>query len=195
MRREQRLVYTSSPDRGLDVLLELWPRIREHAPEATFAWSYSPVYFRIAEQDPVVGAHAARVRELSDQPGVEPLGSLSQPALAKLMRSSLVLALPSYNTPHQAVFCETSCIGAMEAQAAGLVVVASHWGALAETIRVGRLISGPAGSVEWRDALVREIVSGLTDSDVQAWAQLEGPKAAAQLGWGPVGEQIAGLIR
>jgi hypothetical protein len=30
------------PDRGLDVLLELWPRVREQVPDAELAYAYSP---------------------------------------------------------------------------------------------------------------------------------------------------------
>jgi glycosyltransferase involved in cell wall biosynthesis len=195
LERRQRLVYTSSPDRGLDVLLELWGEIREAVPEATFAWTYAPVYFAVAEQDPTVGAHAAHVRALSKQPGVQPLGALSQPKLAVLMASSMVWAHPSWATPHNAPFFETSCIGAVEAQAGGAVVVASDWGALPETVQVGRLVPGPGGTREWRDALVREIVLGLTDPDVQAHAQTEGPKHAAGLGWAGVALQVEQLIR
>jgi glycosyltransferase involved in cell wall biosynthesis len=194
--RQQRLLYLSSPDRGLDVILEhFWPAIHEQVPEALFSFAYAPVYQQIAEQDPMVGAHAARIRELSDQPGVTPLGSLSQPQVARILRKSLVLALPSYNTTHGQPFCETSCIIAAEAQAAGCLVVASGWGALPETVQVGRLVDGPALSDRWRDAFIAEIVDGLTNPDTQAWAQAEGPEHARTLGWQGVGVQVAGLIR
>lgn len=192
--RRQRVVYTSSPDRGLDVLLELWPRVREQVPDAELVYAYSPVYWRVAEQDPAVGAHAERVRELSAQPGVTPLRSLSQPDVAKLMRSSLVWAHPSYCTPADVPFHETSCIGAMEAQAAGCVVVASNWGALSETVGIGRLVSGPALSERWKRAFVREIVDGLTNPETQEWAQREGPEHAAGLGWVKVALQIGKLV-
>lgn len=196
MSRQQRVLYTSSPDRGLDVMLErIWPAVREQAPGAVLAFAYAPVYFEVARQDPGVHAHAARIRELADQPGVVPLESLSQPALAQMMRESLVWAHPAYCTPAASPFMETSCIGAMEAQAAGCLVVASNWGALSETVRAGRLIDGPALSGRWVAAFVREIVSGLTDERVQAWAQREGPREAATLGWAPVAEQVDGLIR
>lgn len=193
--REQRLVYTSSPDRGLDVLLELWPQIRDRAPEATLEWAYSPVYFEIARHRPEVAEHAEKVLELSQQDGVTALGSLTQPQVAQLMRSSMVWAAPSFNTPSGQPFCETSCIGAMEAQAAGCLVVASDWGALAETVKTGRLVAGPANSSQWRDAFVAEIVDGLTNPDTQAWAQKDGPVAVADMDWLGVGVQVAGLIR
>jgi glycosyltransferase involved in cell wall biosynthesis len=193
-RRQKRVVYASSPDRGLDVLLELWPAIRKRVPKAELAFAYAPVYFEIAEKDPVVGAHAQRIAQLSKQPGVTSLGSLSQPALAKLMRESLVVAIPSYNTPHNVPFYETSCITAMEAQAAGCAVVASNWGALPETVKVGALIDAEPLSPQWRDCFIEAVVRGLTNKDVQRDAQEKGPQAVADLGWGGVAEQITEIV-
>ena len=192
--RAQRLVYTSSPDRGLDVLLELWPKIKAKCPDAVFSFCYSDVYDAVAAQDPVIGAFRERLQGMMDQPGVQPLGSLSQPELVRLMRTSRVWAHPSYSTPSEAAFYETSCIGAMEAQAAGCLVVASQWGALTETVRVGRLVGGKPASTPWKKQLVSAITEGLLLDDVAEWAQLEGPKLAPSWSWQGVGEQIAGLL-
>ena len=194
MKRKQRLVYASSPDRGLDLLLEMWPAIRKRCRKATFEWCYSPVYFEIAERDPLVGAHAQKIAQLSEQPGVTALGSLSQPDLAQLLQSSMVVALPSYNTPHAVPFFETSCITAMEAQAAGCHVVASNWGALPETVRVGALIDAEPRSEAWTRCFVEAIVRGLTDAATQKDAQTAGPKAVAGLGWDGVARQLTELI-
>lgn len=193
--RRRRIVYTSSPDRGLDILLELWPEVLGQVPDAELAYAYSAVYDAVADQDPAIAAHRERIRELAAATTrTEALGSLTQPDVAKLMRSSLVWAHPSYSTPAGVPFHETSCIGAMEAQAAGCVVVASDWGALPETVKVGSMISAAPLSEEWRAAFVREIVNGLTNEKMQQWAQEAGPLAAAELGWDGVGRQVAGLI-
>lgn len=88
--RAKRVLYTSSPDRGLDVLLGWWPKIRERVPDAELNYCYSPVYWRAADLDATVGAHAKEIAELADQPGVTGLQSLGQAALARLMRESLV---------------------------------------------------------------------------------------------------------
>lgn len=194
MKRKLQVVYSSSPDRGLDLLLEMWPAIRKRVPRAVLCTCYAPVYFEIAERDPVVGAHAQKIAELSKQPGVKSLGSLSQPEVAKLLQTSLVWCCPSFNTPHDTPFFETSCIGAMEAQAAGCAVVASNWGALPETVRVGALIdSDPKGEM-WKRCFVEAIVRGLTDDTVKRDAQENGPKAVAGLGWAGVAEQVTGIV-
>lgn len=191
--RATRLVYTSSPDRGLDILLELWPEVRKHVPDAEFCYAYAPVYWEIAKQDATVGAHAARIAELSEQDGVHNVGPLSQPEIAELMCSSLVWAAPSWNTPFDVAFQETSCIGAMEAQAAGCVVVASNWGALPETVQVGQLVDRVTEK-RWRKAFVNAIVEGLKNEDTQKWAQTAGPRHAASLGWDGVAIEIGKLI-
>lgn len=193
--RERRVVYTSSPDRGLDVLLELWPQIRERVPGAELIHCYAAVYDRVAESNPVIAEHRDRVRKLSEQEGVRAIGSQPQGRLAELMRSSLVWAHPSYCTPAGARFNETSCIGAMEAQAAGCRIVAGGWGALAETVKTGALIDGDPTDAAWRARFVEEIVAGLTDTGVQQLAQTEGPAAMADRGWDGVADDMLGLLR
>ncbi len=193
--RAPRVLYTSSPDRGLDILLGLWPRVRELVPDAELHHAYAAVYERIADKDPAIAAHRDRIRVLSDQPGVQRLGSLGQRELAKLMCSSRVWAHPSWMGLHDAPFHETSCIGAMEAQAAGCLVVSSDWGALSETVRWGRLVNsaGP-GDQRWDDAFVTHIVEGLTDPDVGSAAVQRGPDAVQDLSWMGVAEQVGKLV-
>lgn len=192
--RALRVVCSSAPDRGLGVLLELWPQIRAAVPDAELAYCYYAVYDAVADQQPQVAAHLAEIRELAAQPGVSYLGSLTQPQVADLMRSSLVWAHPSYSTLFACPFVETSCIGAMEAQAAGCLAVTSGWGALSETVEIGRVVDGEPLSARWRTGFVEAIVAGLTEPDVQSWAQREGPKAVAAYSWRSVAEQVAGLI-
>lgn len=194
LRRRRRVLYTSSPDRGLDKLLELWPEIRERVPNAELAWANCAVYERVAAQRPEIAAHRELITKLSEQAGVSGLGSLSEPELARVMRSSLVWAHPSWATPYGGPFHESGCSGAVEAQAAGCLVVASNWGALPEAVKVGRLVDSEPLGERWRRAFVEEIVDGLTNEEVQAWAQERGPEVTAELGWDGVARQVGGLI-
>lgn len=193
-RNPHRAVYTSSPDRGLDVLLELWPRVREQVPDAELKHSYVDVYDAIAEQDPAIGAYRQRVRELANQPGVESIGHLSQPEVARLMRSAGVWCHPSWSTPTNSPFFETSCIGAMEAQAAGCLAVVSSVGALRETVLLGRRVEADQLSDRWKDVFVRMIVEGMTNRAVQDHVQAAAPELRSKWGWDGVARQVAGLI-
>lgn len=192
--RARRVLYTSSPDRGLDRILEFWPTVRDRVPDAELWACYSPVYQKIAKIDPTVAAFTDLVRTLADQPGVQLLPSQGQGMLAEMMGESLVWVAPSFNTPSGQPFHETSCIGAMEAQAAGLHVVASNWGALAETVKVGALVDGPPLSNRWARAFVEEIIRGLTHTNTIKHAQHRGPAVAVDsFPWGPVAGEISRL--
>lgn len=193
-RNPHRAVYTSSPDRGLDKLLELWPRVREQVPDAELKHSYVDVYDAIAEQDPVIGSYRQKVKELADQPGVHSVGHLSQPEVAQLMRSAAVWCHPSWSTPTDSPFCETSCIGAMEAQSAGCLAVVSSVGALKETVLYGRRVEAEQLSDRWSDVFVKMIVEGMTNPQVQQWVQDAAPDLRSKWGWDGVARQIAGLI-
>ena len=193
--RAPRVLFTSQPERGLDVLLGLWPRVRAEVPDAELAFCHAPVYEFIAERIERVARHRRLIDELARQPGVTRLGALPQPDLAALMLRSRVWAHPSWATADRLPFNETSCISAMEAQAAGMWPVASAWGALAETVRVGALIA-PDGAPDepWRTRFVEEIVRGLTDPQVQRLAAEEGPSNGRSLGWEGVAAAIDPLL-
>lgn len=192
--RAPRVVYSSSPDRGLDLLLEWWPRILEQVPDAELAFCYPDVYDAVADQNPTVAAFRDKIRSMEDQSGVTRLGSLPQSKLAELMCNSRVWAHPSWASIANAPFYETSCIGAMEAQAAGCHVVAASHGALYTTVQVGAHVNNGPGSKRWRDGFVREIVRGLTDPDTGARAAQAGPEHAQTLGWDGVAVQIGQMV-
>jgi glycosyltransferase involved in cell wall biosynthesis len=121
--RAPALAYTSTPFRGLDVLLDAFPVIRAHFPGARLAvWSGMSVYNKAAADDPYAALYE-RCRALT---GVEYHGPIAQSALAPAMAGIDVLAYPC-------TFAETSCIAAMEAMAAGAFVVTTQLGALPET--------------------------------------------------------------
>jgi glycosyltransferase involved in cell wall biosynthesis len=197
LERSPRAVYSSSPDRGGDIVLEVWPQVRERVPDAELLLSYSRWFDRCAEMFQQAADQLARIRKLLDQPGVTRVeGGLGQRDLAHLMKASMVWCAPSYYTPGGAKFCETSCISAMEAQAAGLVVVASNWGALTETVAHGTLIDGDPAEKDgaWRKAFVDAVVEGLTNEDVQHAAQTIGPEMMRGMDWRGAAEPLAGWI-
>ncbi|MDR3404727.1 MAG: glycosyltransferase family 4 protein [Chthoniobacter sp.] len=119
------LAYTSTPFRGLNLLVEAFPAIRSQIPEVRLrVFSSMAVYQETPAADQArFGALYQRCRQT---PGIEYVGSLPQPALAREMREVAVLAYPN-------TFPETFCIAALEAMASGCRIVTSVQGALPET--------------------------------------------------------------
>jgi glycosyltransferase involved in cell wall biosynthesis len=120
------LFYTSTPFRGLDVLLDCFPHIRQSVPDVRLRiFSSMQVY--------QVPAEADRYRELYEtarnMAGVEYISSVSQTQLAQELVRMAALAYPS-------TFAETSCIAVTEAMAAGAAVYTTRLGALPETAGV-----------------------------------------------------------
>jgi glycosyltransferase involved in cell wall biosynthesis len=155
--RELRLTYTSTPFRGLDVLLACFPAIhRRHQACRLDVYSSMQVYAQPADRDPY--------QKLYDQcratAGINYCGSVSQTELAKELAGVSVLAYPN-------TFAETSCIAVMEALAAGLLVVTSDLGALPETCSgFARLVPPPApGRTQEQFAIdyARALDQALTD--------------------------------
>ncbi|MBX3415416.1 MAG: glycosyltransferase family 4 protein [Pirellulales bacterium] len=162
------LAYTSTPFRGLDVLVRMFPQLRRELPDLRLRVFSSMQVYQVGDEEDR-RRYADLYRACDETPGIERVGSLTQPALAAELRRATMLAYPNH-------FAETSCIAAIEALAAGCRVVTSDYGALPETTggwaRLVPLVDDPAGYAErflaaareelarWRDAR-NEIVNHL----------------------------------
>lgn len=129
-------VYSSSPDRGLACLLDMWPAIRTRVPDATLEVLYGfDLWERLSSDEQHKYLIDSLKRRMKEVPGVTFHGKVNPKTLADVMLTAGVWLYPGW-------FSETSCISAMEAQAAGLYPVASKRAALSETVRHGTLVEG-----------------------------------------------------
>jgi glycosyltransferase involved in cell wall biosynthesis len=95
-------------------------------------------------------------------------GTKKHSDLAKDLVISSLMLYPSHAVPVAGFFAETSCIAALEAQAAGCPVIASNRGALSESIKNGQtgvLIDGDPYSAEYKATFVKETVDLLNDGN------------------------------
>lgn len=153
VRKKKRLIFTSHPSRGLHYLPAIFKTLKEKHPDlelhifggaATHARQEDVQWIRLFDQ-------------LKTMNGCYVHGSVIQSVLAReLMRSSIWI-YPTH-------FSETSCISAMEAQAAGCVVVTSALAALPETVgHAGILLTEQPGTAEYLNKFIVSVDKLLTD--------------------------------
>ena len=140
-RNPRRLMYASSPDRGMEYLLQIFPKAKEHVPDLELH-----IYYGFDNIDKVIehygkGSHVdvktARLRALLEQPGVHYHGRMGQmELLAEWFKAGIWC--------HPSNFTETSCITCMDAQACGAVPITAPVWAIAENVKHGVFIQGNA---------------------------------------------------
>lgn len=135
-RQPYRLMYSSSLDRGLDTLLYLFDFIKINIPELELHIFYGlenwekSAQFRHGEKEKIEA-----IKKAMDKPGVFYHGRIGQEKLAEEWLKSSLWAYPTD-------FEETNCITAIEAQAAGLPVLASNYAGLRTTVGDSGILVG-----------------------------------------------------
>lgn len=119
-----RLIYTSTPHRGLEVLIPVFERLHERHGDALHLDVYSSfAIYGQPERDRDVEELFAR---MDAHPAITSHGSVPNAVIRDALVRAHILAYPS-------VYRETSCIAAIEAMSAGCAVVATDLAALPET--------------------------------------------------------------
>lgn len=156
-RVRKRLIYSSVPYRGLQLMTEILPRLIELHPDLEFhCFSGFRVYQdHVSEGDR--GEFERVLAQLRRFPQFHAHGNVTQTQLAREMMRSSILCYPN-------TFEETSCITALEAQGAGCAIVTSAFGALPETVgQAGMLIGGEPGTPAYLERFVGAVDTLLTD--------------------------------
>ncbi len=128
------LAYTSTPFRGLDILLKIFPEIRQAVPGTRLKVFSSMKVHQIDDNNNQL-FFGQLYRQCEETEGIEYIGSIPQPELVRQLGSVAVLAYPN-------TYSETSSIAVMEAMASGCRIVTSELAALPETTAgFARLVS------------------------------------------------------
>lgn len=183
--KENRMVFSSSPNRGLLTLLKALPVIRARVPDVKLDVLYGLDTWRsFAQQrgDQAELAEVDRYQRAIDDAAIAGAitwhGKSPQPKLAELFLRAKVHAYPTE-------FPETYCISAVEAQAAGCVPVTSRFAALPETVKHGILIDpSPKYLEHWIDSVVHMLTDERSRSEIadkgRAWALTQSWAALAE---------------
>lgn len=188
-RKENILAFTSSPNRGLLTLLAYMPIIRQRVPDAVVHGAYGLDTWRTFAQqrgDQNELAEIARYEQAIDE-AVKAghlvwHGKTTQQQVADIFLRAKVHGYAA-STPQP--FPETYCISALEAQAAGAVVIGTKWAGLPETVKHGFLVEpGPNYGEYWIDHCVHMLTDEHTRSMIadkgRAWALTQSWAALAK---------------
>jgi len=193
-----RLIWSSSLDRGFDVLaLDIFPRIREVYPEATLE-----VFYGISGWEEAIEWKKAngkllqwelnlweRVQKGLKQENVFYHGRIGQDQLAKQFLKSSYWFQPT-------IFTETFCITALEAMASQCAIVASDYWGIKDTVKeAGVLVLDSNRSPHFQDEFVKECLKMMGDEKHREAYIQKGLDRVQRFKWSNVANQIDTLLK
>jgi len=176
------MIYSSSPDRGLELLLSLFPKVKALVPEAKLDVYYGFENFQDQE-------YIKKIMGIIDNTaGVTYHGRVGQDELAKAFLQSTVWAYTSG-------FQETFCITALESMASKCVPVTSEFWGLIDTIKDGGIMlpmnndPNTVFTSQYQDRWISECVKLLKDDEYLKEWQVKGFKRVKRFTWYNVAKQ------
>lgn len=175
---DPKFVYSSSPDRGLWGILQIWPMLRKDFPNATLKVGYGAqnwINFNKWSHGRQ-GEMAVEIERLMKQPGVEDIGKIGQAELSKLQieADAWLYPLDAMNAT------ESGCITAVENAAAGNPIITTDCDCMpTEFGSIGRIVDMPWNPEEYYKA-VKDV---LTDETYYTTLQRRGRAFAEGRDW------------
>jgi len=163
-RDSYRLLYTSAPERGLDILLKLFPKIKKEVPEAELALFYGwNVWDTVYHTDLKQQEWKEEAIKLMKQPGVVTnYERITHTQIAKEYLKAGILAYPTE-------FTEINCISVQKAQIAGAIPVSTNVAALEQYNKWGIQIKG--SDIYTNKKLQKEWIGAVVDLLKNPWKQ------------------------
>lgn len=185
-----RVIWTSSPDRGLYHLLRIWPRVIEEVPDASLHIFYA--FENLFESNKwrmnTQGRDMWYIKTHLDQPGVVHRQAVGHKTMAREQKRASLLAYPC-DPPMP---CEGFCISVLEALAAGTPAIVSNADALPELYgEVATMLYLPIDDDEW----ARRIVQLLSNDKLWRMRSRKGQQFAVQYGWERLAQRWDKFIR
>lgn len=186
-----RLIWSSSWDRGLDNVLYLLPFLRDKIPQINLHIFYGVLNWTESckRKNDIAGLQKIESlkKQIKDQPNVFEHGRISQDQLAEEFLKSSLWLYPSW-------FSETYSISAIEAQAAGVPVLANNFAGIKTTIGDSGILLGN-GNERWpytkegREAFFAKTIELLINKDEwEKWSQ-KGLENVKKYSWDEVAKR------
>lgn len=183
-----RFIYTSCASRGLETVLEMWPKIKEKYEDAELHIFYGwKNYYEAHKENPAKMSWMHKMEEAMLQDGVINHGRVGQQELADEMAKSNVWLYPTR-------FPEIHCITALEMQAANVYPITTGFAALEETQQSGVKISGDPTLDEWQNKALNEIEMAIDNPDMVADERANGRKWVEDNTWERVSNVWAEVV-
>ena len=172
MRNFKSVIYTSSPDRGLEHLLKMWPDVKKEVPEAELHIAYGfQLFDQFYKDNPGSMMWKANMLKMMKYDGITDHDRLPQPKLAELMQTCGTWSYPTH-------FGEINCISALKAQYYGCEPVVINYAALKETVQFGRKIEGDIYDDAIKEEFKKQLIDALKNpmseekrKEMQKWAE------------------------
>ncbi len=160
-RNPKKMIYMSSPDRGLVYLLNNWPLIKKAVPEAELEILYGfQIYDAIHGNNPARSRWKQQVLDMMKQDGITYSGRIGHNELNKKLAEAGIWSYPTD-------FTEISCISAMKAQAMGAVPVVTNFAALKETVKNGVRVDINIQSHNGQQEYIKALIDMLNNTEKQ----------------------------
>lgn len=156
-----RFIYSSTANRGLIIILELWPRILERWPDASLeifcdlenSWVNNTAGEQVRQIKQFIGEYQRRGYDITIR------GWTSKQQLAESWAVADVWFYPC-------IFAETFCLTALEAAVSKTLVVANNLAGLQQTVGDrGVVIPGNAATEDWKENALKELFRVVEDEE------------------------------
>ena len=148
-----KLFYGSSPDRGLEHLLKMWPQIRQELPGCELHNCYGfELFLKGYANNPYMMNWYNEMQTLLKQDGITDYGRVSKEKVDEITRMCDIWAYPTH-------FSETFGITAVRCQQLRCVPVTMNLAGLTETVFSGIKLEGDIYEAETKELFFKELVS------------------------------------
>lgn len=164
-----RAIWTSSYDRGLQHLLEIWKSVKQAVPKAELRVFYGwKLFDKFYTNNPERMKWKKKMEEQMKELGVFHGGRVTQGEIEKEYKKAGLWVYPTD-------FYEINCISAIKAQAFGAVPVTMNYAALKETVQHGIKIVGDIWDSEtkkiYTDVLIKALNETFDRKAMMRWAK------------------------